>query len=424
MRDTSDIEIDLSAIATNVAAIRGLLAPGAGICGVIKSDAYGLGAVRVARTLRSAGVGMLAVYTPAEAAELAAAAVGGLILVLMPVQEVARGDDFYRLLVSGRLHLALHDADHLVTLRRIASRFGTDLALHLEIDTGLHRGGCDPSDAASIAAAVAATRHLRLAGIFTHYARSENDPVATALQTERFDAAIAACAPHLPKGCLVHSANTCAAIRDPATHRSLVRVGQGWAGYGVERVTRGVPLAGAEALQPALRWSSRIVQVKRVRKGETIGYGGLWTAPSDRMVALVPVGYADGYPLALSGRDDRESRAMVAITGAADDADAPRGHAPVVGVISMDQMVLDVTDLVAGPDRLPQGVAIGSRVELISPDRAAPNHLSRLAEIAATNPLELLCRMHPGIRRTYVRPVVPRTPPVPRPATAPVALVP
>ncbi|MHC4709884.1 MAG: alanine racemase, partial [Planctomycetota bacterium] len=172
MSETSRIRVNLSAVEHNVRVLRGIVGSECVLCPIIKADGYGLGAAPVARHLKAAGADLLAVYTPAQAAELARAAVGGPILVLAPVRELERTDEAYRLLIRGDLHLTVHDGEHFDELLRIAERFATVIPLHLEIDTGMSRGGCNPDEAPPIAERIAANRWLRLAGVSTHFARA------------------------------------------------------------------------------------------------------------------------------------------------------------------------------------------------------------------------------------------------------------
>lgn len=414
MADASIIDIDLSAITHNLDVLRRLVGPDCSVCPVVKADAYGLGAIRVARALDQGGAAMFAVYTPEQAGELLAAAVSGSILVMMPVREIGRADDVYRGLVCGRIHLAAHDPGHVADLVRLAERYAVTIPVHLEVDTGMSRGGCNREDAAGLLRELAATPRIRLAGIFTQFAGAESDAELTVEQDERLEQVLAGSRDVLPPDCIVHAANTCATLRDRRYHKSMVRVGQAWAGYGPAVLRNGVPLEGAEKLRPAVTFSSRIVHVKTIEKGASVGYGATWTATRKTTVGLVPVGYADGYPLGLSnpapvphparttrsGKPARRTVAQVAVL--VETPEGPvRAHAPVVGRVSMDQVTVDLTNLGGRGQVLTRHLGAGTVVELISPDREAPNHLVRLAEIAGTNPYEILCGLSDRVRRVY-----------------------
>ena len=150
MPESSIIEINLSAVSHNLAVMRDMVGEGCMLCPVVKADAYGLGAVRIAKRMASSGAEMLAVFSPEQAAALAVAAIDVPVLVLMPVRDFSRGDDLYRMLVSGLLHLTVHDLRHLEELRRLAEKFAAVVPVHLEVDTGMSRGGCLPEEAGEV----------------------------------------------------------------------------------------------------------------------------------------------------------------------------------------------------------------------------------------------------------------------------------
>ena len=163
MRDTSVVEIDLSRVIRNMGVLRRIVGSGCAICPVVKADAYGLGAVRISRTLEQAGASGLAVFTGAEASELLEAGLGGPVLVLMPLREVRRGSELHRGLARGRLHLTVHDFAQLEDLRLLAGRLALALPVHLEVDTGMTRGGCNLRDVPAALAGIAASPQLKLA---------------------------------------------------------------------------------------------------------------------------------------------------------------------------------------------------------------------------------------------------------------------
>ncbi len=404
MRDASVIEVDLSAVAHNMGVLRRIVGSACALCPIVKADGYGLGAVRIARCLldpsSGGGADMLAVYTPDQAAELVLAAIGGPVLVLMPVREIGRADDLYRSLICGRLHLSVHDGAHLDDLVRLTERYAVAIPVHLEVDTGMSRGGCDLAEAPDLLNRIDVNPRLQLAGIYTHFADSHGDEELTDRQDAEFERLIKQQASLIPRDCIVHAANTCATIRDRKYHKSMVRVGQAWAGYGPECISSGRIIAESEHLQPSVTWSSSIVQLKTIEEGTTVGYGSTWTAKRQSLIGLIPTGYADGYPHALSGSDGRAASAKVGVI-----LDTPGGctreYAPVVGAVNMDQITIDLTDVVGGTAGGDARLGVGTPIELITPDRDAPNHLVALAAMARTNPYEILCRLNPRIRRVY-----------------------
>src|SRR5688572_3067912 len=146
MRDASVLQINLGDLDHNVGVLRDMIGPHCDLCAIVKADAYGLGAARIGKRLESAGVDLLAVYTPDQAAELFRAAITSPILVLMPVREIARTDELYRGLVSDRLQLTVHEQGHLSDLIAMTERYGVTISVHVEVDTGMSRGGCSLSE--------------------------------------------------------------------------------------------------------------------------------------------------------------------------------------------------------------------------------------------------------------------------------------
>ena len=177
-----------------------------------------------------------------------------------------------------------------------------------------------------------------------------------------------------------HFAGTYAAQRDPKNHYDMVRLGLGLYGYGASESGPG-PWAGPFDLKPVLRWTSRIVRLKEVPEGVGVGYNHLFTTKRPTRLAVVPVGYSDGYPLALS------NKATVRVG----EDQVP---CPVVGQVNMDQTIIDVTNV--------EAVSVGDEVELIGREPGADNELQKLAELAGSNPYEMLCRLSPHIKRRYV----------------------
>jgi alanine racemase len=310
----------------------------------------------------------------------------------------------------------VHSAESLAAIEAIAGTYGLALPVHLWIDTGMTRDGCDPAQAGDLLRRIADNKRLRLAGVATHFASADTDAAATRVQSERFIKALAPHAELIPDTCLFHQANSFGLFRAGALHSDMVRVGLSLLGYGSEEFPgfadddgpAGVEFAqAARSLKPTVRWLSRVVHVREIEPGTRVGYGGTWTAPSPEAnaqlrgmrigpgegrarIAVVPVGYADGYPLALS------NIARVGIRLPEDVGTGIVAYAPVVGRVSMDQLTIDVSAL---PVR---GAIVGQEVELISNRPDAPNHLPTLARLAGTITHELLCRLAQVPGRSYV----------------------
>jgi alanine racemase len=392
MQDTSTIDIDLSAIDHNMSVLRRIVGPTCALCPIVKADAYGLGVGRVARRLVGAGAEMLAVYSLRQAIETAAAVNAATpVLVLMPVTRIEREDELVRLMLAGQLHLVVHDEANLAALEACAEELGVELPVHVEVDVGMSRGGALPDEAVRIIRGIARGSRLSLRGVFAHFSHARSDARVTAHQLERYDHVIAASRGFMSADVYQHVASTYALARDARYHRTMVRFGLAWLGYGLDEL-ESAPHAvlAREDLKPVVRWTTSVVQAKSVPAGTAVGYGGRWIAPRTSTIALLPVGYSDGYPVG------RPSPSGAGTCVRLFTPDGRVAHAPVVGAVNMDQLTVDVTGLHAGDIH----DWIGCGVELISRDIHAPTHLSRLAAEAGIIPHELLTRLNPRIVRT------------------------
>jgi len=387
----SEIQVDLQRLAHNVGVLRRLLRPGVELCCVIKADAYGLGAARLARWMDHLPVDLLAVYTLDQGEQLWRANIATPVLVLMPIHDVPRTGPVYRALVSGKMHCVVHDPAHLSHLIALADGFGCRLPVHLEVDTGMSRGGANVAEVREMLERIAATRAVDLFGFFTHFASADSDERSTSEQLAAFNTLVEAMGDLIPKTCRLHAASTHAVLRDPKYHLDMVRIGLGWTGFGVEALRDEVHLAAGESLQPIITWTSRLVHTKWIEPGTTVGYGRTWRARRRTHVGLVPVGYADGYPVALSNK----ASVRVKVGGTWHEA-------PVIGRVSMDQLTIDLTDIAPG------AVGVGAVVELIGAEPSAGNHLPTLARLANLQPYMLMCGLSSRITRVYRNQVLPQ----------------
>lgn len=398
MRPSSVLWIDLAALDSNLSALRRLVGPGCRLCPIVKADAYGLGARRLARRFTrpvsregAAAADMLAVYAADEAVSLADRQFGVPILVMQPLRSIEAAPELLPQLAAGRVHLAVHDLRQLDSLARDAAALRLRLAVHLEVDTGLRRGGLEPGEVAEALAAVGRAAGLRLAGVMTHFSDARCDADLTEAQWLRLESLLQGA--DLPPELLVHVSSTYAMLRDRRLHRGMVRFGLAWAGYGSDELPEGVPLPEAAALRPILRWASETIHAKRIPAGSGVGYGSVWKAPRDSVVGLVPVGYADGFP---SSRVRAEPPCvMVRRRGTRREA----CRAPVVGAVNMDQITIDLTEFAAAR---PDDDLRGLEVEILSPDPDSPVHLPRVAARSGLIPHELLCRLSPRIPRVHL----------------------
>lgn len=396
MRTTSSLNINLAALDRNVAVIRELIAPDCDLCAVVKADAYGLGAARIAHQLSESGVNMLAVYNLAQAEAISLAGVTTPQLVLMPIREIELGGEIHRLLLAGRLHFVVHGASHAQELAAISDQLGGGpIPVHIEIDTGMSRGGVIASEAGRTFALIADERRLRLVGIFTHFSNSREDDARTHNQMDVFEKLLQDHAAHIPDDALIHVANSHAILRDSRFHRRMVRTGLAWTGLMQSQTVDG----WKPPLESIVRWESQIVHTKLLPCDVVVGYGSLWTTRRPTRLGVVPVGYFDGYPVGSAQSDRRWIRVIAESTTHAQDP-SRAWDVPIVGAINMDQIMVDLTDV---PPSIAYGDGhIGMTAELYGSQPSARNFLPRVAEAVGAHAYELLCRLSPRIPRQYV----------------------
>jgi alanine racemase len=362
----SRVEVDLDAIAANVRTLRDVAAP-APVWAVVKADGYGHGAVPVARAALAAGAAGLAVALVEEGRALRAAGVDARVLLLSepPVTGAAA-------IVEARLEPTVYSAAMISALDAVG---GDPVPVHLKVDTGMHRVGCDPAEAVELATAIDRAPRLRLASVWTHLAvADEPDRPDTAAQLARFDAAVAAIE---AAGIAVperHAANSAGAIAHPAARHDLVR-----AGIAVYGIAPSPQLAGVVPLRPALRLVSEVAHVKVVPAGEGVSYGLRWAPEVATTVVTVPIGYADGVRRRLGALGGE-----VLIGGR---------RCPIAGTVTMDQITVD-----CGPGAT---VARGDEVVLIGRQGDERITAEEWADRLGTIGYEITCGLGPRLPRTH-----------------------
>ena len=371
-------EVDLDAIRHNYHVMRSRLGVGVKLLGIVKADAYGHGAAPVARTLEEVGADMFGVALVEEGIELRAAGIQKPILImgLLPPEEVPAA-------IEHRLAATIDDLATALELETQAARCHGRLHVHLKIDTGMNRLGVRAEEAPQAFAAVSRLQHLAIDGAYTHFACADGeDDGVSEQQLARLSAALAGMRSAGASVPLVHSANSAAILSIREAHFGMVR--SGLALYGV----RPCAAASDAGLRPALSLHSRVVHLKRVRRGEGVSYGHTWRAARDSVLGLVPIGYADGYRRALS------NRGQVRIAGRL---------CPVVGVVCMDATLVDLTDLVAP--------SVGQPATLIEADNSSPISADAIARLCQTIPYEILTGIGRRVPRIYCHESpVPETP--------------
>ncbi len=347
------VEVSYGVLRANIAALRARAAP-RHLIAVVKADAYGLGLERCARIFHEAGVSALAVAAIMEADRVRSAAPGARVILLgsaLPEERPA--------VVASGFETCLSSLEEIAEYAQLASP-RTPHPVHVSVDTGMGRFGAVPHEAELLIRRVLASPSLRLAGVASHYPMAEDAPLAA--DQERQMAALLAAAPALPADCWIHYANSEGLLLRPAGPANAVRVGLMLSGV----VPAGCPDPG---VFPAVRWVTSLSLTKVLPAGHGISYNRTHMLKRDSLIGIVPVGYADGYPLALSGKGS------VLVQGQ---------RCPVLGRVTMDYCIVDLTDLPTPP-------APGEPVVLFGSQGAETISITELAALAGTIPYDILC---------------------------------
>ncbi len=359
-------EVDLGAIARNLHAFRQQVGVGVKVYAVVKADAYGHGAVPVARTLATSGIDGLAVADAREGIELRQAGIAIPILILGKLTPEEYGPA-----VEHDLAVTIDDETGADRIRAAGAAHGRRrVRVHVKADTGMGRLGAPPEQVPSIVERVRTAPDLELEGLCTHFS-SAGSMNRTAMQEQLV--AFRQVAGRLAKAGieppLVHAANSAAALAFPETRFTLVRPGLALYGMDPGPCTR----IGWKP-EPALALRARVLHVKALARERTVGYERRWMATADTRIATVPLGYADGYPLGLTNAGSALVRGR---------------RVPVVGSVTMDYVMLDVG---AVPD-----VREGDVATFIGRDGSEEIRAEDVAGRAGTIPYEIVCRI--GRRR-------------------------
>ncbi|MDT7780935.1 MAG: alanine racemase [Acidobacteriota bacterium] len=366
-------EIDLDALAANFRAVRAHVREGVKVMGVVKADAYGHGAVECARRLEAEGAEWFGVATPEEGIRLRRAGVSRPVLSFGGFWAGQAGECIEQGIVPVVYRLDMVEA------LDAAARAANVLAdVHVKVDTGMGRLGVRYDEAAEFADGLHAFRNVRVDGLMTHFAAADEPrrDCFTEEQLGRFREAVAAFRARGHHPTYEHMANSAATFAHTETWGNMVR--PGGVLYGLWRDIL-PPLADGPKLLPVMSVRSRVTLVKRVHAGETLGYGCTYEAAREMKVATIPIGYADGYVRALS------NRGRVVVAGKL---------APVVGRVSMDLTLVDVTDV--------EGVEVGERVTLFGADAGVTIPAEDLAQTAGTLSYEITCGISARVPRCFL----------------------
>lgn len=369
-------EVSLGALGENFHAVEKHVGRGVSICAVVKADGYGHGAIECARALESEGAIWLGVTDAAEGLALRNAGVNARILLMTGIW---KGEEDG--IVARNLTPTIWEAWHIEALERAAQNRKSVLPVHLKLDTGMNRLGASQETLPRLCEMLSGSKCLSLEGVSTHFASAEVlDGEDAARQMERFEEGLAIVRSYGLRPTLIHMGNSAAMSARPDTWKTMVRPGIALYGYSLS-FTRGGEAAAVTPLplRPVLSWKTRVLTVKEVAAGQAIGYMGTFVTQSQSRVAVLPVGYADGYPRLLS------NRARVIVNGE---------YAPVVGRVSMDLTIVDVTHI--------SGVEVGNEVVLIGKSGDKTVDAVELARLCDSVPYEILCGLSQRVPRVYI----------------------
>lgn len=351
-------EIDLGAIRHNVAAFAELIGPSE-VCTVVKADGYGHGDVPVAGAAVEAGAMCLAVALVEEGVRLREAGVESRVLLLSEPPPDAAPD-----LARWELEPTVYSETFLDALEAT----GSELSVHIKVDTGMHRVGATPEATARLVKRVRESRKLRFAALWTHFAVADEDPGFTRRQIELFEEVAERLGPPM-----THLANTAGAVLHPEARGDLCRIGLGT--YGLH------PCAGTRdliSLRPAMRVVTHVTHVQRLEAGERPSYGRVRPLEHPATVATTPIGYADGFRRLLT-------KSGSALIGGK--------RFPLAGTVTMDQIVIDVGD---------EDVDIGQEVVLLGSQEGEEITADEWAQHLDTISYEVVCSFGPRVPRRYV----------------------
>lgn len=368
------VEVDLDALDNNIAEVRRRIGADRRICLVVKADGYGHGAPQVARVAAAAGVEFLGVATVHEGIELRRAGLDTPILILSPTLP-AEIDD----ILAHTLRPTVSSLDYAQALSTRAASRGVTATVHVEVDTGMGRSGVNEDDAADLVRAAAQLPALDIEGIFTHFPDAAPGHTDFAeQQTARFHELVQTLRGEGHALPIAHAANTAGMLSVPDARFDMVRPGLML--YGHTHTGIGI----AEHLRPVMSLKSRIVLLKDMEPGRTISYDRTFTVTRPSRIAVIPAGYGHGLSVKLSNRGQVLVRGQVA---------------PIVGRVTMDMSMLDVTDI--------SGVEVGDEVVLFGSQGEARLSLEEVARVSETLSYDVMISIGKRVPRVYLRNHVP-----------------
>jgi len=359
------VEVDLGKIKNNFLKIKEKTSSNV-IC-VVKADAYGLGAARIAKALEDAGAHAFAVASMEEALFLREVQISKPILVLGYVD--TRN---LHLASLNEIRITLFDKDFIKRLKEYESEL--PLRIHVKVDTGMHRLGISVSEIPYVFDELSKMKNIYVEGIYTHFASADSDIEFTNLQIKRFNDVLDYLKEKQALPPIIHAANSAAILNFRSAYYNTVR--PGILLYGISPNPQKITIIND--FQEAISIKTRIVKVTEYEKGEKISYGGTYITEKKSLIATVPIGYADCIPRNLS------NRGYVLVKGL---------KAPIVGTVTMDMMMIDVTGF--------PYIHPGNEVIIVGTQGENKITMEEFATLSNTIPYEILTRLNKRIRRVY-----------------------
>ncbi len=371
-------EVSLRTLRENYRVVRDYVGQGVTVCAVVKAYAYGHGAVECSKALQEEGATWLGVTSLDEAIPLREEGIDTRILLMTGFW---RGEE--EEVVRLGLTPTVWEVEHVELIEKAAIRVGVvQHAVHLKIDTGMGRLGATTKELPQVLQALRSASHLKLEGVATHLASSEVlDAPSVTEQLKDFETARRMLREFGFNPTQVHAANTSAVISHHESWKSMVRPGLALYGYHLPFERAGRVVSGKNwklPVKPVLTWKTRIFSVRDLRAGQALGYGGTYVTKAPSRIAVLPVGYADGLNRGLSAG----GRVIVR-----------ENYAPIVGRISMDLTLVDVTGI--------PGVEVGDEVVLLGSSDGLNVDALEHAELENTIPYEILCAISKRVPRKY-----------------------
>jgi len=372
-------EIDSSAIIHNCGIFKELLSPHCELSAAVKCNAYGHGIEVVLPALKSSDVRTVCVSSLNEAHQVRQLGWERPVLLLGSEFSIYTGSekrDYARWIVENQLRITPTTIDDIESLSSAAQALGKPAVIHLMYDSGMSRMGLGDDELLELTDRASNSSYITIEGLYTHFAAAdEADKTFTRHQLNKFEAFLKLLGEKKVNIPIIHTANSAAALDVPESQFDMVRLGISVYGYYPSANIRNKP-----RLIPSMRVLSRLTLVKKIPAGSVIGYGCTYKAPKDMVIGLVPIGYGDGYDRRLSNKGQMTVK---------------NRFVPVVGRVSMDQTIIDLTELAGSGAELHPG----EKVTVISNIRDEPNSVESLAALLDTIPNEIVTRLGPRITR-------------------------